>query len=144
MTDSDEKTRVLGMIEDGGLRPETETTGTVAHSDIPQFLLSMRVFVQCSAWEGFPNSLLEAAAVGVPIVASSVGGMRDFLSHGENALMVPPNDEVSLATAIETVLKDERLAADVSCAGRRWAWQFRPASEEMAWIDLYRRILQLP
>jgi glycosyltransferase involved in cell wall biosynthesis len=59
--------------------------------------------------EGFPNVLLEAAAMRVPVVATKVAGCIDAVQDGVTGLLVPPYDAVRLAAAVKTYLQDERL-----------------------------------
>ena len=68
-----------------------------------------------SAWENFPHTVVEALAVGCPVIATAVGGVPEVVRDGENGLLVPPNDSAALGAAIarffsETHLR-ERLAA---------------------------------
>ena len=51
-----------------------------------------QIFALTSAYEGFPNAMLEAMALGVPIVATNVGGIPDVVSDGVHALLVSPGD----------------------------------------------------
>ncbi len=120
---------------------ETQVTGLVRDAAIIQHLLGMRVFVVCSKHDGLPNALLEAAAVGVPLVATAVGGMLDVLVDGENALLVPPEDPVRLTAAIDAVLRDEALARKLSEGARQIVKKLQPESEKRAWIELYQRML---
>jgi glycosyltransferase involved in cell wall biosynthesis len=120
---------------------ETHFTGLVRDDAIKEHLMGMRVFVVCSKHDGLPNALLEAAAVGVPLVATAVGGMLDVLVDGENALLVPPEDPVRLTEAIEAVLRDEALARRLSEAAREIVRNLQPENEKRAWIELYQRLL---
>lgn len=73
-------------------------------ADIADFLRSLDVFVLPSTWrEGRPNVLLEAIAVGLPVVATALPGMEEILSSGA---LIPPNDAVALADALETAAAD--------------------------------------
>lgn len=129
------------LIEQNNLLMETRLTGLVNDASIPGYLLAMRVFVICSKHDGLPNALLEAAAAGVPIVATSIGGMRDVLTDGENALLVPPEDPVRLTAAIEAVLRDESLARRLSAGARAVAAKLHPDNEKRAWRELYQRMI---
>jgi glycosyltransferase involved in cell wall biosynthesis len=60
--------------------------------------------------EGLPTALLEAAASGRPIVTCDNIGGREFITHGETGLIVPPGAPVALADAIERLIRDRRLA----------------------------------
>jgi glycosyltransferase involved in cell wall biosynthesis len=79
------------------------------------------VFALASHTEGFPQSLLEAMARGLPVVSTSVGGVPRVLRDGDNGLLVPPNDAAKLAAALERVVSDPSLAARLSAAGQRSA-----------------------
>src|SRR5438309_979558 len=66
--------------------------------------------------ESCPYSLIEAMALGKPIVASSVPGIRDMVVDGESALLVPPGDPKALASAMERILADEALGHRIGAA----------------------------
>ena len=69
-----------------------------------------------SFMESCPYSLIEAMALGKPIVASSVPGIRDMVVDGESALLVPPGDPKALASAMERILADEALGHRIGAA----------------------------
>jgi glycosyltransferase involved in cell wall biosynthesis len=62
-----------------------------------------------SAWENFPHTVVEALAVGTPVIATAVGGVAELVRDGENGLLVPPGDPEQLAAAVRRFLSDERL-----------------------------------
>lgn len=82
---------------------------TGERSDIPTLLRSMEVFVLPSLGEGISNTLLEAMATGLPVVATRVGGNPELVEHGVNGLLVPRDDPATLATAISRYLDDPVL-----------------------------------
>lgn len=141
-SEEDERARTLSLIERCQLAGETELTGMVDDAQIKERLLSLRVFAQCSKHDGFPNALLEAAAAGVPLVATAVGGMKDILTDGDNALLILPDDLDSLTSALHSVLTDDSLALRLSEGARRLASSLDPAHEKKAWHDLYRQLLR--
>ncbi len=71
--------------------------------------------------EGLPRVLVEAAAMGRPLVATDVPGCRDVVADGVNGFLVPPRDGAALAEAIEAVLRDAELRARLGMAARRLA-----------------------
>lgn len=86
--------------------------------DIPEILASINIFVMPSIAEGFPNALLEAMAMGKPIVTTEVGGIPEIVKNGFNGLLVPPRDTVSLSKAIKELISNDRLAAKLGQAAR--------------------------
>ncbi len=76
------------------------------------------LYVHPSDCEGFSNSLLEAMAHGLPIVATRVGGTVEAIRHGEQGLLVPARDPEALAAAIETLLADREMGARLGHAAQ--------------------------
>jgi glycosyltransferase involved in cell wall biosynthesis len=68
--------------------------------------------------DGLPTSVLEAMAVGVPVITTDVNGLADVVEHGKTGLVVPQRDPAGLAAAIERLLGDPELAADMAAAAR--------------------------
>jgi glycosyltransferase involved in cell wall biosynthesis len=81
-----------------------------ARKDIKELLLNSDAFVLPTFREGFSRVLLEAAAVGLPIISTNVTGVRDFVSDNEDALLVNPEDSKALADTMIKLAYDEDLA----------------------------------
>lgn len=86
--------------------------------DVAPYLHQMDLYVQPSVAEGMPNSILEAMASGLPVVATCVGGTPEVVVDGETGLLVPPRDPVALADAALKLLEDRRMADALGRAGR--------------------------
>lgn len=71
-----------------------------ARTDMPELYAAMDVYVLASHREGFPRSAMEAAAMGLPVIATDIRGCRQVVRHGETGLLVPVRDPVGLAEAI--------------------------------------------
>ena len=74
------------------------------------------IFTLASQWEGLPVALMEALALGLPVVATEVGGVAEEMHDGTDALLVPPKDSVALADAIERVATDPALREQLGAA----------------------------
>ena len=90
-----------------------------AREDVPECLAALDLFVLPSLNEGMGRVLLEAMAVGCPVVATRVGGIPDIVADGTTGLLVPPRDERALAEAILTLLRDRSRRAAYGEAARR-------------------------
>jgi glycosyltransferase involved in cell wall biosynthesis len=87
--------------------------------DVPSVLRALDVVVNASVAEPFGLSILEAQACGVPVVATRAGGVTDFLTDEENALLVPVGDTDAMASALARLLDpDSDLAARLARRGR--------------------------
>ena len=80
--------------------------GFVSHSDLPAYLRSSDIFVRPSRSEGLGNSFLEAMAAGLPVISTSVGGIKDFLRDGETGLVCEVNNPRSVAQKVDKLTKD--------------------------------------
>ncbi|MEQ1437862.1 glycosyltransferase [Fontimonas sp. SYSU GA230001] len=86
-------------------------------TDLPRWLGCLDLLVHPAYMEGLGVSLLQAAAAGVPIIASRAGGMPEAVRDGENGLLVPPGDVGALQAALERVLGDDALRLQLARGG---------------------------
>lgn len=100
------------------------------------------ISVLCSLSEGFPNTLVEAMAAAVPIVATSVGGNVDAVTNGLNGLLVPSQEPAGLSAALLSLLGDETMRRTMGGAGRARALERYRASAAIASLEgMYERLL---
>jgi glycosyltransferase involved in cell wall biosynthesis len=111
-------------------------------TDVPDLLAASDVFVLASAFEGLPVSIMEAMAAGLPVVATSVGGVPEAVSDGETGLLVPPHDAQSLSDAIVRLTRDpclrQRLGASASEAARAFDISVAVAEQQRTYAALGR------
>jgi glycosyltransferase involved in cell wall biosynthesis len=111
-------------------------------SDVPEILASSDLFVLPSLNEGLSIAMLEAMAVGVPVVATDVGGASDILTTGRTGWLVPSGDPAALADAIADALGHPERARD--CAERAQALvetDFSIETHAQRLEALYRQVL---
>lgn len=115
-------------------------TGQVA--DPAAALAAMDVLILPTYREGFGNVLIEAGAMGRPVVATTVTGCVDAVQHNVTGLLVPPHDPPALAAAIQRYLDDPALRTLHGAAGRARALRdFRPAAIQAALANCYDDLL---
>jgi glycosyltransferase involved in cell wall biosynthesis len=99
-----------GAVEFAGLKDGPELAACYAEA---------QVLCLPSRREGVPLVLLEAMSFGLPVIATPVGGIADYVSHEDNGLLVAPGDVEALAASIETLAADPALRARLGEAARR-------------------------
>jgi starch synthase len=101
------------------------------------------LYVQPSREEGLPLALVEAMALGVPVVASAINGIPEVVEHEVTGHLVPPDDPGALAGAIDALLDDPARAARLARAGRdRILPEHDLATVGATMTLLYRRALE--
>jgi len=108
--------------------------GLVSYDDLPRYYQTADVFcAPAIGSESFGIILLEAMALGKPIVASNIEGYASVISHGVDGLLVPPADKDKLAQALISLLNDEALRQEMGARGRIKAL-------EHSWEHIARRV----
>lgn len=100
------------------IRDRVNVARFVARADMPAMYASHDIFVLPSLVEGMPLSLLEAMALGMPVVTTSTGGMLDMIADGVDGLLVAPADSEALAAAVVRVVKSAELRSRIGRAAR--------------------------
>ncbi len=104
------------LLDDLGLRDRFLLVGD--RTDVPDLLEAADLFVLPSRSEGQPNALIEAMAMGLPIVATRVGGVPEVALDGEEAILVPPDSPEALASACASVLDSADLRCRLGASAR--------------------------
>jgi glycosyltransferase involved in cell wall biosynthesis len=109
--------------------------------DVPNLLAAADLFVFPSLYEGFGGALIEAMALGLPIVASDVPAIREVVEEGRNAVLVPRGDPHALAGAIGALLdRAEQREAFGRASRRRFEERFTLESVVPQMVELYRSV----
>jgi glycosyltransferase involved in cell wall biosynthesis len=113
-----ERGRLEALARDEGLGETVVFVGAQPHGRIAAFLASFDVAVSSSDFEGGPLAVLEYMAAGKAIVATRVGGLPDLIDDGVEGLLVPRRNPAELASAIERLLDDSALRAELATRAR--------------------------
>jgi sugar transferase (PEP-CTERM/EpsH1 system associated) len=143
----------LVVVGDGALRQEVETLLSDAgvrelawlageRADVPQFIRGLDCFVLPSRAEGVSNTILEAMATRLPIVATRVGGSAELIESGLSGTLVPPANPDALARAIIAYYNDRALARRHAKAAHHVALtRFSLATMVAAYASVYEHAL---
>lgn len=129
------------QIEALGLRGRVLLPGD--EKDIREKLAQSSLFVLSSDYEGMPNALLEALAVGLPCIATDCpcGGPAQVIESGTNGVLVPCRDAPKMAQAMRALLADPQRCAALSAAAKRSAEAFRADTVFADWKEYFASIL---
>jgi len=115
--DGPEKKKLKRMAQTAGILDKCVFAGQ--RFDIPQILSEFDIFALPSVLEGFPRVVIEAMAMGKPIVATDIDGVREELTHNRTGIIVPPRNPVALAEGIACLINDRRLADQFGSEARK-------------------------
>jgi glycosyltransferase involved in cell wall biosynthesis/GNAT superfamily N-acetyltransferase len=113
-------------------------------SDAVSVMAACDAFTMASAWEGLPVAVMEALALGLPILTTDVGGMAEEFTDAVDALLVPPSDAEALASAWERVATDSALHKRLAAASLARAPEFGVARTVAEIERTYERIARTP
>ena len=117
--DGPERTALERRARELGLEGRVSFLGSMARGQVLRLFRAADASVLSSAWENFPHTVVEALAVGCPVIATAVGGVPEVVRDGENGLLVPPGDPGALGAAIARFLGDDELRARLADAAPR-------------------------
>ncbi|MBN2038044.1 MAG: glycosyltransferase family 4 protein [Chitinispirillaceae bacterium] len=109
--------------------------------DVIPLMKSATVLAIPSHVESFGRTIIEAWACGLPVVSTDAGGPAEIIRHGENGMLVPPNDPKTLADALEEILSHPEKQAALRTAGLAKAQEFSLHRQCESIAALYRDIL---
>ena len=143
----------MAIIGEGGSRAVCQTLADQAgaadlvwlpgeRADVPDVMRGLDCFALPSLAEGISNTILEAMASGLPVLATAVGGNAELVDHGSTGEIVPPSDVEALAAALVRLALDPNAAAAMGRRGRERAEQlFSLPAMVASYQGLYDRLL---
>ncbi|MFC2013376.1 glycosyltransferase family 4 protein [Chloroflexota bacterium] len=119
--------------------------GYTSYDDLPRYYKTADIFcAPATGWESFGIVLLEAMAVGKPVVASSIDGYANVVTHGDEGLLVPPRDEEKLAQTLISLMGDQSLRQQMGAKGIIKAQEYGWERVARRVLDYYARVLSEP
>jgi glycosyltransferase involved in cell wall biosynthesis len=112
--------------------------------DVPEILAAADLFVFPSFYEGLPGAVIEAMALGLPIVASDIEPVRETVEEGRNAILVKPASPVELASAIRRILEDRQTALAYGARSREiFEEKFTLKQSMVRLMEFYHQVMSL-
>ncbi|MBR3804248.1 MAG: glycosyltransferase family 4 protein [Clostridia bacterium] len=132
--EGNQRAELEGLIKSLNLEERVKLPGLT--SDVPRVLSQAKMFVLSSDYEGMPNALMEAMAVGLPCISTDCpcGGPRE-LFDGDGGILVPTGDIDCLATTMLEFYRDEKRMGEISVNAKEKAKEFYPTSVFKRWED---------
>jgi glycosyltransferase involved in cell wall biosynthesis len=123
-------------------RPWASFGGMVGREQLRDVFSRSSLLVLPSLVENCPMSVLEAMAAGVPVIASSVGGVPELICHGQTGLLIDPCSTASILANMERILVNPAFASGLADAAKKVAQEkFHPRSIAEAHINIYRGLV---
>jgi glycosyltransferase involved in cell wall biosynthesis len=135
------RSRMEALSASLGLQSRVRFLGQ--RTDVDQCLAGAHVSVLATNWEGFPLTILEAMRAGLPVVASSVGGVSEAVRDQQTGFLVPRADVPVLRSAIDRLLASPRLRAEMGTHGRT-VWEQNFTLEQMVerTLAIYEQVVE--
>lgn len=122
------------IIEKANSHPGVDMVGLVDYEETPYFYNMMNVFVLPAYWEGFGNVLTQAAAMGLPVIATDVTGCKDAVSDKFNGELIPSKNVDVLHETMVKFMNDPELLSKYATNGIEWVNNFEP---EIIWSGMH-------
>jgi glycosyltransferase involved in cell wall biosynthesis len=138
--DGPELLRLKSLVHALEIKPRVKFVGKLSPDEAVATVMQADVFVLNSTYEGMPHVVIEAMAVGVPVVATSVGGTGEIITSGEDGILVGPDDHDALVEVLTTMAGDLELRSRLAVKARKRAQHFSTARMMAQTIELLRTI----
>ena len=133
--------QVAGILQQAGAGAQVWLAG--GRDDVPQIMRGFDLFVLPSLAEGISNTILEAMASGLPVVATAVGGNPELVENGRTGTLVPPADPHAMAAAMRAYIEDRAMGSRHGAAARAVVEsKFSMMAMVNGYLDVYDRMLQ--
>jgi len=132
--DGEQRKHLESLIQNLKLKNRVFLLGTLPHKELPQYLAIADAFCRPSVNEGFGISFIESMACRIPTIGTAVGGITDIINHGENGILVPPEDAGTLSRALKWIIEDGNLAKQIAERG------YQTVREKFTWEKVLQQM----
>lgn len=135
---------IRNLVKQLKLENYVKIVGPIENEVLPFFYAAADLFVLPSLKEGFPTVLLEAMAMGVPVIASKIKGITDIIINDRVGVLFSPGDHIDLSNKIKTVIKDPKLRKIIKVNGEKRIKKYFDLKKMVShYTQLYQEIMTL-
>ena len=117
-----------------------EFAGLLSRDQWIQLSTSHDIFINTTNFDNLPVSIIEAMALGLPIVSTNVGGIKFLIEHTVNGLLVNPNNVQEFVNAIKSLMANNMLVANLSANARAFAEKYDWNCVKQQWNALLQEV----
>jgi len=138
-----QKEMIISLVKQLKLDKNIDVCGFIPDEELTSFLNKGKVFLLTSETEGFPRTIIQAAACGLPVVASNVGDISDVIDHGINGFLVNDYNNVKeFSSRVFQLLNDNELYEQFSIAlDKKVKQQFVTENASLVWQNIFDEII---
>ena len=134
--------KVITLSEKLGVRRNVRFTGKLGKKEWVKLSKEYDIFLNTSNYDNQPVSLLEAMGLGMPIVSTNVGGIKQLLTHNQNAKVVEPDNVKKMTNEINDYLSNKKLAEDITINARKYVkTHFCKENVMPLWFDIINQAI---
>jgi glycosyltransferase involved in cell wall biosynthesis len=126
--DGQERTRLEELTRELQLQARVYFAGARSKEETLRIMAACDIFTLNSTHEGMPHVVLEAMGLGIPVVATAVGGVPEIVRDGETGILIEPADGAQLDRALKTLVDSREMRQRFGESAKRWARQFSVAN----------------
>lgn len=139
--DGNQKEELMQKVKDLKLENDVKFLGLFKHSELPRYYQNANVYVSASLNEGMSNTMLEALAVGLPIIATDTGGTFETVKDGINGYVIKMESATDIAEKVALLFNDYDLEKKMSQESRNLAEKMSWHNIASEYVDLYRKVV---
>lgn len=139
--DGESRAQLEALIERFNLQGRVQLPGIT--TDVAGMIRKASVFVLTSYTEGMPNALIEAMALGLPVISTDCpcGGPKELIRQGENGMLIPVGDVEALAASLVTLLEDTEFMEKLGRKAAQIQDRLNPERTNQQWKEYFEQIL---
>lgn len=138
--EGDEKKNLENFILENKMEKFVKFSGLMPHDQLPKEYKDANIFILPSLNEGMSNTILEALASGLPIIATDTGGTKELLNNGENGFIIKMKDSNDIVEKIEKLIQNKELCQKMALESRKIAENFSWKKVADQYAEIYKKI----